>query len=84
MSKFTFDSDLCMGCFACETACKQWHSKDACERGNRMVGIAEEGQFPYPKSYFTSRPMFGCDLCQPYGGTPHCVLTCPTGALGFE
>ena len=84
MANFVFDHFLCMGCYACETACKQWHGRSATERGNRMVGEFEEGEFPLPVRHFTSRAMFGCDLCQSCGDEPRCALTCPTGALKFE
>ena len=32
MSTFSFDAGLCIGCYACETACKQWHGRSALEQ----------------------------------------------------
>ena len=84
MRKFSFDPALCIGCLACETACKRWHGRGATENGYRQVSAVEVGEFPDVRTEFSSRALAGCDLCATCGGDPRCAITCPTGALAFK
>ena len=73
----------CIGCHACEVACKQEHS------GSQYVNVATWGPKKLGgslKKFFI--PIFTekCHFCKhraPHSLKPPCVLACPTKALCF-
>ena len=75
MSKegFYIDMTLCLGCRACQTACKD---KNNLPEGVlfRKVRTCETGTFPEPGTYHYSS---ACNHCE----TPMCTRACPTGAM---
>lgn len=84
MAKFSFDPALCIGCRACELACKQWHGIETDGPWGRELVCEEQGSFPDVERSFVSRATKRCDLCRSAGAAPRCARTCPTGALRFE
>lgn len=78
--------DLCMGCFACEVACKQEHNLPEGKNGIKVVtfGPCEvKGELAMDFIPFATDE---CDLCAgraAAGERPFCVQVCPTQALGL-
>ncbi len=70
---FYFDMTRCIGCRACQVACKD---KNRLEVGTlyREVETYSVGTFPAVKAYSYS---FGCNHCE----EPVCQHNCPTGAI---
>ena len=71
---FYFDMTRCIGCRACQVACKD---KNRLEVGTlyRNVKSYTVGTFPNVKSYSYSG---SCNHCE----SPICLANCPTGAIG--
>lgn len=67
------DLDRCIGCGACEIACKQENDVPLGTYYNRVVSVGPVGTFPDIKQYFL--PL----VCQNCREAP-CVKVCPTGA----
>lgn len=70
---FYFDMTSCIGCKACQMACKD---KNDLAVGTlfRHVDGYEVGSYPTPGIYYMSAT---CNHC----GNPACVANCPTGAM---
>lgn len=70
---FYFNGDYCVGCRACQIACKE---KNGLQIGIffRRVRDYETGMFPKPGYYHHSST---CNHCI----KPACVATCPSGAM---
>ena len=70
---FYFDMTRCIGCRACQVACKD---KNRLEVGTlyRNVKSYTVGTFPNVKSYSYSG---SCNHCE----NPICLANCPTGAI---
>jgi Fe-S-cluster-containing dehydrogenase component len=80
------DLDRCMGCFACEVACKQEHKLPEGQKGIDVLTLGPfevEGELAMDFVPFcTAR----CNLCAgrtKQGKKPFCVDVCPTQALGL-
>jgi Fe-S-cluster-containing dehydrogenase component len=79
--------DLCMGCFACEVACKQEHHFAEGKTGIKVVTVG-----PYELDGELAMDFFpmatdACDICAQRridGDRPFCVEVCPTKALTIE
>lgn len=67
------DLDRCIGCYACEVACKQENHVPLGMHYNKVLTIGPMGKFPEVKSYFLPA------VCQVCKNAP-CVTVCPTGA----
>ncbi len=67
------DLDRCIGCFACEAACKMENNVPLGTYYNRVLSIGPVGKFPNLKQYFLPT------VCQNCREAP-CVKVCPTGA----
>lgn len=79
--------NLCMGCFACEVACKQEHHFHEGETGIKVMTIG-----PYELAGELATDFFPmasdmCDMCDQRridGDRPFCVEVCPTKALTLQ
>lgn len=67
------DLDRCIGCFACEVACKNENNVPLGVYYNKVLSIGPVGKFPDLKQYFLPT------VCQNCREAP-CVKVCPTGA----
>ena len=79
--------DLCMGCFACEVACKQEHALPEGKKGITVMTIGPyeiEGELAMD---FLPMAADACDLCadrRAAGDRPFCAQICPTKALTLQ
>ena len=67
------DLDRCIGCFACEMACKQENNVPLGVHYNKVLSIGPMGKFPDLTQYFLPT------VCQHCKDAP-CVKVCPTKA----
>ena len=67
------DLDRCIGCHACEVACKQENGVPLGVYYNKVLSIGPLGKFPDIKQYFLP------SVCQVCKDAP-CLKVCPTGA----
>ena len=58
--KFLIDPDRCLGCSACEAACKEGYDLEIGIRRRKVVEI-EHGSFPNVKRRYFSMACFHCD-----------------------
>ena len=65
--------DRCIGCYACEVACKMENDIALGERWNKVVQVEPFGEFPHVSTYWL--PV----MCQQCEESP-CTHVCPTGA----
>lgn len=70
---FYFDMTRCVGCRACQIACKDKNRLDVGVILRKAKNF-EVGEFPTCKTYSYS---FSCNHCE----TPACMTVCPTGAI---
>ena len=93
---FFTDTTLCIGCKACEVACKEWNNlpaDDLCLSGDsydntgalsantwRHVNFIESGVRADKQTPFQSGWLMMSDVCKHCHNAP-CVDACPTGAL---
>jgi anaerobic dimethyl sulfoxide reductase subunit B (iron-sulfur subunit) len=71
---FYFDQTLCIGCYTCAVACKDWHDIDAGPVNWLRVKTIEKGEFPKP---FLAYLVSVCYQCV----NPPCILACPVKAI---
>lgn len=71
---FYFDSKRCIGCKACQVACKDRLNLQSAGPRPRRVSHFEVGTFPDVKLFHVS---IGCNHCE----TPACTAACPLGAM---
>lgn len=67
------DLDRCIGCSACEVACKMENNVDLGVQYGKVLTMGPVGKFPKIEAYYL--PV----LCQSCKDAP-CVAVCPTGA----
>ena len=67
------DIDRCLGCKACEVACKLENGVALGAFRNRVLTIGPNGKYPHVEMYFLPT------MCQ-HCAVPSCVRVCPTGA----
>jgi len=79
--------DLCMGCFACEVACKQEKGLPEGKKGIEVITLGPyeiEGELAMD---FLPMATEVCDLCaerSTAGERPFCAEICPTKALTLQ
>lgn len=79
--------DLCMGCFACEVACKQDKGLPEGKKGIEVMTLGPyeiEGELAMD---FLPMATEACDLCaerSTAGDRPFCAEICPTKALTLQ
>ena len=73
---FYFDQTACIGCRACQIACKDKNDLPVGPRF-RMVNTYECGSFPKPGYYHLSATCNHCD-------NPMCLASCPQGAYSKD
>lgn len=71
---FYFDGTRCVGCKACQVACKDRFDLHKAGPRPRRVTTFECGKYPNAGMYHTS---ISCNHC----ASPACVANCPTGAM---
>ena len=71
---FYFDMTTCVGCHACQIACRDRNALYNVGEIFRKVDTYEGGKFPNPWMYPLS---IACNHC----ANPACVANCPTGAM---
>ena len=76
MSQYSiiFDADLCVGCQACEVACKQEHNLPV---GPRFVHVVPRGPEQIGGRLILTFKNIRCMHC----GKPPCIDACPEGAI---
>jgi anaerobic dimethyl sulfoxide reductase subunit B (iron-sulfur subunit) len=71
---FSFEQRRCIGCFACVTACMQWHQHMPGKAKRRRLLTLEEGKYPNVSVRFLSSACCHC-------AEPACVGACPAEAI---
>ena len=71
---FYFDQTRCIGCSACEVACKDWNDIPAGPTKWMNVKYNETGKFPDVFVSYRINPCFHCE-------DPVCIPVCPTHAI---
>lgn len=71
---FYFDQTRCIGCHACEVACKDWNDIPAGPEKWMFVHYKEEGKFPNIFVSYLVRPCYHCI-------DPVCIPVCPVNAI---
>ncbi len=80
------DLDLCIGCYACEVACKQENNVPEGTRWIRVAPIGPEKVDGKMRMDFIPMMTDKCTLCRrrlKENPEPACVASCPTRALLF-
>jgi len=85
---FLVDLDRCIGCYACEIACKDENDLAPGVRRVKVnpVDVGEFNRFYVPIFEIDKRGVGACTLCpqlQAEGRRPACVHNCLTNALHF-
>jgi Fe-S-cluster-containing dehydrogenase component len=78
--------ERCIGCFACEVACKQEHDLPPGEKYIRVTTLGPHELDGELAMDFVPMATDGCDFCEmrlSAGKRPACVAVCPTHALGL-
>ena len=80
------DLDLCVGCYACEVACKQENNIPISTAWLKVVPVGPQELNEKLQLDFIPVINYGCTLCKERLGQnlePRCVENCPTQALKF-
>ncbi|MDW7740066.1 MAG: 4Fe-4S dicluster domain-containing protein [Bacillota bacterium] len=76
------DLEKCVGCYACEVGCQQWHGESEVNKRVRVKLIGPSFYEGKPVRDFV--PIFTerCDLCASENtNIPFCVSHCPVNAI---
>ena len=74
--------DRCVGCHACEIACKQEHGLPPGTNWIKVLQLGPEMVDGRLRMEFIPLMLDGCIMCAHREGiTPACVVNCPTDAL---
>ncbi len=80
------DLDFCVGCYACEVACKQENNVPIGKQWIRVVSIGPEELNGKACMDFIPMLLEGCTLCEhklKENQLPRCVENCPTEVMIF-
>jgi Fe-S-cluster-containing dehydrogenase component len=80
------DLDRCVGCFACEVACKAENNLALGETWIRVYTLGPEKLDGRQRAEYLPIMLDGCTLCRHrimQGLEPFCVQSCPVKALAF-
>src|SRR5947199_252364 len=89
---FFTDTSICIGCKACEVACKEWNQlqgdtptflADTCNGCRNCISACPYGVIGFNESTGTAHK---CTLCYDRlqaGMTPACAQACPTQSIQF-
>ena len=86
LSGIIVDLDLCVGCYACEVACKQENNVPIGTRWIKVVSVGPEKLDGKPRMDFIPVMTEECTLCEHrllQNLEPRCVENCPTEAFRF-
>jgi Fe-S-cluster-containing dehydrogenase component len=76
------DLDRCVGCHACEIACKQEHGLPPGTNWIKVLQVGPEVVDGRLRMEFVPLILDGCVMCvDKEGRSPACVVNCPTDAL---
>jgi Fe-S-cluster-containing dehydrogenase component len=75
------DLDRCVGCYACEVACKQENDFTVGTPWIQVCVVGPKVVHGKLKMYYVPRILDGCNFCRSRGLQPSCVDHCPTKAL---
>ena len=76
----------CIGCYACEVACEEWHQIPLQQDARIKIVDQWEGEYPNVSEIIIPQLSKDCDFCSERvkeGNAPICVASCPTEALVF-
>ena len=71
------ETEKCVGCNACEVACKQEHDFPA---GTRCIRVTADAPHEVGGKLQQTYTVMHCMHC----GYPYCAYVCPVGAIRFE
>lgn len=83
----TVDLDSCVGCYACELACKQENDVAIGKRWTMVIPVGPEEVDGKLRMDFMHVNSDECNFCQhrlDQHLLPRCVDNCPMGALGYH
>ncbi|MEW5786056.1 MAG: oxidoreductase [Bacillota bacterium] len=77
------DLDKCIGCYACEVGCRQWHNDQEEQKRIRVRSIGPQKVNGRVVLEFVPEFTAFCDLCAANREEPlpFCVANCPVNAL---
>ena len=75
--KILVDIDLCVGCFACEVACKQEHNLP---QGPKLMKVVQAGPKEIGGKLVMDFVPMHCRHCE----NPPCIEACPVAALSHK
>ena len=84
LSGILADLDLCVGCYACEVACKQENNVHIGTKWIKVISVGPEFFNGKPRADFFPMMTEECTLCEhrlSENLEPRCVDNCPTEAL---
>lgn len=78
------DLDKCIGCYACEVGCQQWHNDQNEQKRIHVRIIGPQKVDGKPVTEYVPEFTAFCDLCASNREElPFCVTNCPVNALVY-
>jgi len=79
--EFAIDQNRCLGCKACQTACKDKNELDVGQLWRRVTEVAGGGYYEQGQALRNSVYAFWTSIACNHCEHPKCVENCPTGAM---